>query len=179
MTISELLKEQLEVCRSKLKTLFINTDFHEETYGVTDIFPYFITPNFCQKKNLRIRKKLLVPNIWIVYNIGWTKISLFGNQNFGLGNFFSFLWFITMILRIQKICSENTAGICFITSGPVLNGVNRMILNFLPKYLMWISEEEWKIGNYLKMFGKNCFFGSGFGFAQSNMYRSFLLKGNW
>ena len=47
MTISELLKEQLEVCRSKLKTLFINTDFHEETYGVTDIFPYFITPTFC------------------------------------------------------------------------------------------------------------------------------------
>ena len=57
MTISELLKEQLEVCRSKLKTLFTNTDFHKETFGVTDIFPYFITPNFCQKKKPSDPKK--------------------------------------------------------------------------------------------------------------------------
>ena len=57
MTISELLKEQLEVCRSKLKTLFINTDFHEETYGVTDIFPYFITPTFCLEKKPSATKK--------------------------------------------------------------------------------------------------------------------------
>jgi hypothetical protein len=78
----------------------------------------WIVYNIGHQKNLRIRKKLRAPNIWIIYNIGRTKISSFGNQNFGRRNCFRFSCFIILTLRIQKICSENTAGICFITSGP-------------------------------------------------------------
>ena len=93
------------------------------------------------KKKLRLRENCPAPNILIVYNIRCKNISSFEYHFFGRIFSFRFLWFITMILRILKICPVNPAGFLFIISGPGLSLNFRNFLfskqiNHFPRFLL-------------------------------------------